>query len=62
MYAPKTANIDPAIWPLTEGAHSLEPHEVVHFLTADSRFNLEMAESPTGVSLAVFLRAPCIVQ
>ena len=41
MYAPKIVNIDPAIWPLTEGVHSLERHEVVQFLSADSRINHE---------------------
>ena len=39
MYAPKSAKIDTAIWPLTEGAYSLERHEAVQFVTADSRFN-----------------------
>ena len=43
MYAPKTANIDTEIWPLTEGVHSLEQHEVVQFLTADSTFNHEVS-------------------
>ena len=62
MYAPKTVNIDPATWTLTEGAHSLELHEVVQIITAHSRFHLEVAESPPDISLAVFICAPCIVQ
>ena len=42
MYAPKTVNIDTAIWPLAEGVHSLERHEIVRLITADSRFKHEV--------------------
>ena len=62
MDGPETANFDPAIWPLTEGAHSFERHEVYSSLLLTVDLISRCAESPARISLAVFLCAPCIVQ